>query len=250
MFGLALRFGISPWAIETANPSVHPNYMGVGTVLTIPLTPTPPTPTATAAPGSSQAAADFSISAPSCYPDVRGGMWCLALAHNHGVSTLESISAVFRLSPGPQASALEQTVYAPLDVLAGGATLPLTAYFDPPIPVRAAAEAQPAGSLPLAKGDPRYTAVTVQAVKTQIDGNTAAVSGALVPTDSGGTAKSVWVLAVAYDKAGQPVGLRKWESPPGGPSLSKASPLSFNLNVYSLGPAIDHVDVLAEGHNN
>ncbi len=243
MFGLSLRFGVDVHAIETANPSVHPNYMGEGTVLTIPLTPTPPTPTASPAPGQTPAS-DISITSPRCYPDAKGGLWCLALARNLGAASLENVSVVFRLPAGSQP--IEQTVYTPLDVLAKAASLPVAAYFDPPAAGNARVEAQPAGSLPLAADDPRYTALQIGAVETRIDGVTATVSGTLAPAAASGAAKNAWVLAVAYDSSGNPVGLRKWES---AQTITAASPLPISLTVYSLGPAIDHVDVLAEGHH-
>jgi hypothetical protein len=245
MFGLALRFGVSVSAIKTANPSVHPNYMGAGMVLIIPITPMPATPSKTPAGTSSPSAQQVSLSAPNCYLDAQGGLWCLALAHNPGRSRLESPSAVFRLAAGGQGQPAEQTIYSPLNVLAGGAALPIAAYFPPPVSGRPAVEAQPGDSLPLADGDPRYPAVETQSVQTQVDGLSAAVKGEVVLGKGASAAKQVWVLAVAYDTAGNPVGLRKWESPGG---LAPGSPLPFNLNVYSLGPLIDHVDVLVEGH--
>jgi hypothetical protein len=241
MFGLSLYFGIDVHAIETANPSVHPNSMGEGTVLIIPLTPTPPTPTASPAPGQVPASG-VSVTAPRCYSDAKGGLWCLALVRNQGAASLENVSVIFRLTS-------EQTVYTPLDVLAKGAALPVAAYFDPPAAASAQVEAQPAGSLPLAAGDPRYTALQPIGIETKVDGMSAAVSGKLAPSAVSGSAKSAWVLAVAYDVDGNPVGLRKWESGEIAQGITATNPLPFSLTVYDLGPAIDHVDVLAEGHN-
>jgi hypothetical protein len=244
MFGLAWRFGVSVAAIKTANPSVHPNYMGDGTVLIIPITPTPPTPTGTAA-GQPSPSAALTLTAPHCYPDALGGLWCLALLRNPGPGSLESPSAVFRLPPDAQGQTVEQTVYAPLNVLPGGASLPIVAYFSPPVAGRPAAEAQPADSLPLAAGDPRYPAVTTQAVQIQMDGVSATAKGQVTLGEGVSSVKQIWLLAVAYDREGNFIGLRKWESPE---SVSAGGPLSFTLNVYSLGPPIDHVEVLVEGH--
>jgi hypothetical protein len=246
MFGLALRFGVSVSAIKTANPSVHPNYMGAGMVLIIPITPTPPTPTKTPAGTPSPAAAAIRLTAPSCYLDAQGGLWCLALARNPGPARLESPSAVFRLAASGAGSPAEQTVYAPLNVLAGGAALPIAAYFPPPLAGRPKVEVVPGDSLPLADGDPRYPAVETQGLATQVDGLSGTIKGEVALGKGASAAKQVWVLAVAYDAAGNPVGLRKWESPGG---LSAGSPLAFNLTVYSLGPLIARVDVLAEGHS-
>jgi hypothetical protein len=248
MFGLSLRFGVDVHAIETANPSVYPNSMGEGTVLIIPLTPTPPTPTASPAPGQAPSS-DVSITPPHCYPDAKDGLWCLALVRNQGAGALENVSVVIRLTPGSGGQPSEQTVYTPLDVLAKGAALPVAVYFDPPAAARAQIEAQPIGSLPLAADDPRYTALQPIGVETKVDGMSAAVSGKLAPSTVSGSAKSAWVLAVAYDADGDPVGLRKWESGEIAQGITATSPLPFSLTVYDLGPAIDHVEILAEGHN-
>lgn len=246
MFGIAYQFGISVSALKTANPKVHPNYMGVGTVLVIPVTPTPPSSKGTQSIQPTPASPDFTLSPPHCYADAAGGLWCLALARSGKGMELENVSAVFRLSPAGGGKTLEQTVYAPLNVLPGDAALPVAAYFDPPAPAAAAVDAQPADALPLASGDTRYPAAQVQGVQIQINGGSGLVTGTVRLAQGGTTAREIWVLAAAYDSGGNPVGLRKWESPTG---LSGEAQLPFTLSVYSLGPAIDHVVVLAEAHN-
>src|SRR5690606_27204006 len=54
MFGISLRYGISLDALMTANPSVIPYAMGVGTLLLIPITQTPLPPASTPAQGSQE----------------------------------------------------------------------------------------------------------------------------------------------------------------------------------------------------
>ncbi len=55
----------------------------------------------------------------------------------------------------------------------------------------------------------------------------------------GTDAASVWVMAVAYDVTGNPVGVRRWES---------AGATAFDFWVYSLGPDIADVQVVVEAH--
>jgi hypothetical protein len=53
----------------------------------------------------------------------------------------------------------------------------------------------------------------------------------------------VWLLATAYDAAGEVVGVRRWEA---GEALSAQSPLPFDFAVFSAGPEIARVEFLAE----
>jgi hypothetical protein len=58
-----------------------------------------------------------------------------------------------------------------------------------------------------------------------------------------GTANTLWVLATAYDAAGNVVGVRRWDSPS---ALTAAAAVSFDFLVSSLGPGIEQVEFLAE----
>jgi hypothetical protein len=58
-----------------------------------------------------------------------------------------------------------------------------------------------------------------------------------------GTANTLWVLASAFDSAGNVVGVRRWES---AAALSAAAPLSFDFQVSSVGPGIARVEFLTE----
>jgi hypothetical protein len=53
----------------------------------------------------------------------------------------------------------------------------------------------------------------------------------------GGEAGTLWVLAVAYDDAGNVIGVRRWES---------QGQTDFDFRVYSLGPSIAEVGLLVE----
>ncbi len=122
--------------------------------------------------------------------------------------------------------------------------MPLAAYFLPPIPADAQVRAQVLTAVRLLPGDTRYLPATVQNTLVSLDasGRTAQVSGEVLL--SGETpAKSVWVLAVAYDAGGEVVGLRRWES---AAELSPGSPLKFSLQVSSLGPVTQQIRFLVE----
>jgi hypothetical protein len=84
MYSIGWRFNVSPYQIMTANPTVNPRAMGVGTTLLIPITPNP-NPTETPMVALTPTATPlFSARypAPDCYPDALGGLWCFVLVTN------------------------------------------------------------------------------------------------------------------------------------------------------------------------
>ncbi len=187
MFGIAFRYGISPQALMTANPSVNPRAMDPGTLLIIPVTLTPAVSANTPTPPGPSPTAIVSIpGGPDCYLATDGGVWCFLMA-------------------------------------SGEVTL----------------------ALPLPAKDTRYLQVTIrdQQVASAVDGKSAGVTGHLALPAGQKPASQVWVAAAAFDAGGAVVGVRKWEA---ASVLSPGGTLSFDLQVYTLGPLIDHVSLLAQ----
>jgi YD repeat-containing protein len=81
-------------------------------------------------------------------------------------------------------------------------------------------------------------------VLTVIDssGRFAKVSGRVMPVGTT-TANTLWVLATAYDSAGNVVGIRRWDSPS---AVAPDSPLAFDFLVSSVGAGIARVELLSE----
>ncbi|MDD5369544.1 MAG: LysM domain-containing protein [Anaerolineaceae bacterium] len=251
LFGISLRFGVSLPALKTANPKVNPYFMGVGTLLTIPVTP-PASGTGTltaATPRSANAprdvASSVSISLPTCYPSADGGLWCLALAHNQQTQSLENLSVIFRLAGKNPDVLTDQAVFSPFNVLPGSGLMPVVIYFPAPAPSEYGVEVQVDSALPVAPNDVRYLAAKIQQEQIQVDGLAARATGQVALADATAQAGEIWVLAVAYGEGQQVVGLRKWESPTG---LAGGESLPFDLTVYSLGPDIQRVELLVEAH--
>lgn len=245
MFGIALRFGVSLPALKTANPTVNPYFLGVGMVLVIPVTPTPPgagteTPQVlTSTPG------PVRLSPPTCYPSAEGGLWCLAEAQNNQSAGVEALGVKFRLSDPSSGEILEQTVFAPLNVLPGNGRLPVMAYFKVQGTRGTGVEAVVENSLPLVDEETRYPAVEIEDQHDQIEGNTAQVTGKVKLIAAGAQASEAWVLAAAYGSDDVLVGLRRWEAPGG---LKSGEAQAFTINIYSLGPQIARVALFAEAH--
>ena len=234
---IAQKTGVTLQALQAANPGVAATALTVGTKLIIPSgkqVASEPIPTA----------APLPVQQARCWPETTGGLWCFALVHNAFAETLENISAQFDvLDPGGQASA-SQVVYGLLDILPAGASMPLAAHFIVPVQAGAGLRVTVLTAIRLLPGDARYLPVQVEntLVSVEASGLSAEVSGQVVLTGTG-TANTVWVLASAYDAAGNLVGVRRWQATA---ALSASAPVAFDFQVSSVGPDIARVEFLAE----
>ncbi len=244
MFGIALRYGISLDELRSANPTVDPNFLSIGTLLVIPesLTPVPSTeqPTPTPVP--------VTFGPMNCVRAADGGAWCFQPVQNTQDYALESLHATFRLTDASAQEIVAQQAYLPLDVLPAGETLPMYAYFTPESiaalggPLTGSSELQ--GALPH-REDGRYLPLQLSNQKVTIgaDGISAQISAdATLASD---TAGRVWVAAVAYDAQGRVTGVRRWEMPPGS-AFENGTSLPVTFDLYSAAGPIERVALFAE----
>ncbi|MEN6556103.1 MAG: LysM domain-containing protein [Anaerolineaceae bacterium] len=242
MFGVALRYGISLEALMTANPTVIPYAMGVGTLLLIPITQTPPAPTSTPAQAGQQTPEPGASLQTDCYRDLAGGVLCFALALNDTEKDLENVSAKVTLSGADGAYTRTQSAVLPLNLLKAGQSLPLLTYFQAPTPEQFSASAAIDFSLPVPEDDTRY--IPAEATDLEVicaRGNlSCAVNGRVALQPDSAQAGALWVLVVAYSQDGRVVGIRRWDD--------QSSPISLDFSVllYSAGPEIARVEVTAE----
>jgi LysM repeat protein len=233
MIEIAIQFGIDWKDLQAANPTVDPHYMGPGLQLVIPIVEsTPevlPTPTPVA----------IKFKPPRCYHTGEGGAWCILALRNDQQSSIENLSAWIGLYSPEGELIASQVVYAPLNILRSKSTMPLMAYFAPPLPEQYQAHSEVLNGLLVADDDTRYLDLTakVNAVDISPDGLQAKVDGKIILPDETATISQLWVLAVAYDPAGNIIGVRKWKS---------NGETEFGITVYSLAGGIDHVEVLVE----
>jgi LysM repeat protein len=234
---IAQRTGVSLEALQAANPGISPAALSVGTKLVIPAgnhVAGEPTPTPAALP----------VQQARCWPETTGGLWCFALVQNSYAETLENLSAQFALSDSSGQEFANQIAYGLLDILPPGASMPLVAHFTPPAQADVRVRVQVLTATRLLPGDTRYLPVRLENTLVSLDasGRTANLNG-LVLLSGKGTANTLWVLATAYDKDGDVVGVRRWES---ASALTANAPVSFNLPISSVGPEITRVEFLAE----
>ncbi len=246
MFGISLRYGISLDALMTANPTVIPYAMGVGTLLLIPITQTAPAPTSAPAQAGQETPQPGASLQTDCYRDKTGGVLCFALAVNDTEKDKENVSAKVTLTSADGEYTRTQTAILPLNLLKAGQSLPLLTYFQAPTPDNFSASAVIDFSLPVPENDARYLSAqpTELEVSCSREKLSCAVSGRVLLSPESAQAGALWVLAVAYAQDGRVAGIRRWDAQT--PAGSAAVPLDFSALVYSAGPEIERVEVFAE----
>ena len=234
MLGIALRYGVTLEALQAANPSIDPQFLSVDTTLIIPLgdeitfvasTPTP---------------LPVKWSEPVCYRSGDDGAWCFVLVENHLDSALENLSAWIGLFGNDNEIVASQVAVGPMNILRPGQAMPLLAYFQSPLPLDITARAELLTAIAIPGDDGRYLDWPLTALNVEIMGDElreARITGRIIQPAESATPGLVWVAAVAYDLSDQVVGVRK---------LENAGDLVIDLTVYSLGPAIDRIEVLTE----
>lgn len=256
LMAIAFYYGITLDELLAANPSVTPNWMSVGTVLQIPVTPTP-LPTATATPTPTNTAQILQTQTatpsgplelqgePSCYQNPLGELNCLVLIKNQGEETLENPSVSFRITSPESDYESELVVFAPLNLLQPGSSLPILASFPAPVPENYDVEAEIDYWLPTMPDDDRYAETEILDSNIQLseDDAIAYVNGKISVDSAYREIASLWLLAVAFDQDGNPVGFRRWEA---SLPIDNVEAIAFITIVYSLGPDIDRVELMAE----
>jgi LysM repeat protein len=232
---LAEQFKISQDDLRAANPDVQTNSMSVGATLLIPdnsdilssastLTPVPVPVTQTV-----------------CHPTADSGLWCFALIQNNTPDILENVSAQITLLDENNIPLASQTAFTPLNIIPTNTSLPVYVFF-PNTTSSANMQVQVLSAIQSSAS--RYLPATLNNTVTQIDWNglTAQVNGQVsLPTEST-AATQVWVAAVAYDKDGRVVGIKRWE----GGAIQPGGSIPFSFLVSSLGPTIDAVEFVVQ----
>ena len=239
--GIAFKYGVSIPALQSANPELEPNVLIVGTVVFI---PPPGTPSSGTPSIPSPTPVSLEVGQPACYRGGDGGLWCFAEVTNPQSFAVESVSGSILLA-GEDGQVHNQDAAMILNILPAGASLPLAAYFPPPVPDPLQLDAQVSMVLPLNEGDGRYPKAKIESMAVVIapGGHSASVSGEVGLIDEGASATVVWVALAAYDSQGNPSGLRRWES---SQPLKAGEKLPFKFKVYASGEAISQVKALAE----
>ncbi len=236
---VADKFNVSLDALLAANPTVDPNGMRIGEMLKIPSNQKNPTGESSPTP------APFSVQQVSCHPTLDRGLWCFALAHNGSPDVMENVTAQITLLDGEGQKVGSQTALLPLDILQPGESLPLSVFFAPAMPPDVQVQVQPISAIELLPGDTRYLDAKVQNTQVLVDasGLSAKASGLVLLAADSKPASRVWVAAVAYDGAGNVIGVRRWETDSG---IQPGGSLPFSFEIASVAGEIQRVDFAVE----
>ncbi len=234
---IAEKFKISRDELRAVNPDVSANRPSIGTTLIIPdasaalagvSTPTPmPVP----------------ITQTGCHPSADNGVWCFALIRNDSSAPLENISAQMTLRDENNNVTASQTAFTPLDVLPANSSLPVYIFF-PDAPSYLNLQVQ---LLSAVQGNnSRYLPAALNNTVAQIDwdGKSAQLTGQILLPAESQAASQVWVAAVAYDKDGQVVGVRRWEDG----AIEPGRSVTFSFSVASVGGDIEAVDFVVQAN--
>jgi LysM repeat protein len=241
LLGIAIEYGISLDALLAANPGVNPRFLSIGQALIIPGPGGQPI--LELAPSPTPVPLDFSRVA--CYPTIADGLWCLVSVRNTTPGAIEGLAARISLLDGQGEALATQTAYAPLNLLPPQGVMALAAYFPPPAPDPAAAVARQISGVAVGDVTGRYLPLTLDRETEQpgTDGQSWRVTGSVALSAEAEAEGRLAVLAIGLDAAGSAVGYLLWEPEE---ALAPGGRASFDLVVYSLGPTIDSVVVLAE----
>ena len=250
MIGIASYFGITLDELMVANPDVSPNALSIGTQLVIPLTldDTGEDPASTGAEILAMETGEV-----FCYAVRSGGAWCYWPVSNPYDQPVENLSAILNLTDDQNEVAASQAAMSLVNVLSPGSTIPLIAYFPPPLANWTQAQGQLTGAIYANQYNDRYLTASVEQFTTVPVSSASGeesqgmdVSGILRYTPASAenptAPEYAWVVAVAYDADGAVVGVRRWEAP----QINPGEVLNFNFEVYTLGKPIEQVEILVE----
>jgi hypothetical protein len=174
---------------------------------------------------------------PVCYLSAAAELWCFLAVSNPLDTAVENLTAVIQLlsSDGDVLETLDAT--PPLNLLAAGEAMPLVAYSPDPPEGWTTARGQLQSSYVLDPQSDYYLIAALEETNIDISPDRLAARVVGRVEIQGGEAGTLWVLALAYDDAGNVIGVRRWES---------QGQTDFDFRVYSLGPSIAEVGLLVE----
>jgi LysM repeat protein len=240
LLGIAALYGISLDSLMAVNPDLNPFVLSIGQELLIPGPEGTPIgsliPTSTPIP--------LALQPPKCYRQASGGVWCLAGIHNPTTQDLENLVLEMRLEDASGSLVRTAQVFPPLNRLPAGKTMPVAAAF-PEANEGVSASAPVLSVISAREVETRYS--TPELVKTvderQEGGLSWRVGGTIEVAPAAPAANRTLVLVTAYDASEQVVGYAVWEADP---PLEPGETRDFAVRVFSLGPEIARVEMLAE----
>jgi LysM repeat protein len=226
---IAEKFKISQADLRAANPDVNPNALVIGETLII------PDPSAIIAAASTPTPLPAPITQAVCYPSADSGLHCFALIQNNTETIFENVSAQINLLDGNNQVITSQIASTILDIIPANSSLPVYTFF-PSINIKVTPQVQLLSAFQ--NNSDNYLPAIINNSVAEITGKHAQVSGQIYLPAESKAATQAWVAAVAYDKNGTVVGVKRWE----GGVIQPGEMTPFNFSVSSLGIDIEAVE--------
>jgi LysM repeat protein len=232
---LAETFKVSQDALRAANPDLNPNSMTIGQTIFI---PDPSNPIAAA---STLTPVPAPVAQAVCHPTADSGLWCFALVQNNTADIFENVSAQITLLDPDGAVVASQTAFTPIDIIPANSSMPVYTFF-PNISAEVTPQVQIISALHGSANSHLPAMLNNTLAQIDWDGRSAALSGQVYVPPESQAATQTWVAAVAYDKNGTVVGVRRWE----GEGIQPGTSINFNFAVSSLGGEIEAVEFFVQ----
>ena len=242
LLGIASRYAIELEHLLLANPGIDPRFLSIGQQIIIPgpegepigaLLPTPtPLP--------------LGVSAVRCFPTPSDSLWCLVTVRNETSPALEGVSVLVTLFDASGEALVHEPAYGPLNLLPESGLMPLAVFFhDPPIGW-IMASATLLSAVEAKDVETRYSDLEIVQIldESNSDGHRWQVQGEVgLPITSSLQTARIKILLMAFDEEEEIVGFSLWETDA---EVEPGDTQMFDLVVFSLGPAIHHVEIMAE----
>jgi LysM repeat protein len=239
LLGIALRYGLELDDLLNANPGINPRILSIGQEIQIPNpegTPGVLLPTATPFP--------LEFSEVICYESLSNSNWCLIKAMHTNSSAIEAVSAMISLYDQHGELINSALATAPHNLLPPGVVMPLGVYFPERIPVNSHAEVQVVSAFAVGTTSDRFLSFHVSWLVEPVEFFAWTISGEVTSLPANlRPSTSISVLISAFGASDDLVGFLKEEFDV---NVKPGGSFSFEMEVYSLGPSIERIEVLVE----
>jgi LysM repeat protein len=241
--GIAALYGVGEDNLLLANPDIDPDFLSIGQELLIPGPEGTPIgsliPTSTPIP--------LALQTPSCFPRPSGGTWCIAGIHNPTTQDLENLLVEIRLHDETGTVVESEQVFPPLNRLPAGATMPVAAAFPEAVPEGGSVSALVLSVIPALDAETRYADPRIEQTteERQAGGLSWLVGGVIEASPESAVPNRTLILLTGFDDAERVVGYAVWEAEPG---LEPGESREFAVRVFSLGPELARVELIAESY--
>jgi LysM repeat protein len=240
--GIALAFGLTREELAAANPGLNADLLSIGQQILI---PAPGADGSTATPIPTPTPLPLDTGRPRCFLTTSGGAWCLLTVRNNTEESVEGLTGWITLLDERGAPVLTLPVYPPLNVLPPGEAMVLAGFQPGPMPAFFALASALTMAVPVHDAAQRYPALEWSLVRSQPAADRRSWQAEIevaLPAEVVGTPR-VTLALLALDAQGEVIGFTQWERQP---ALLPGERAVARLSVYSLGPAIERVEILAE----